>query len=272
MRRVAAVFDMFLSTPGELGVAELAAELCLSKSVVHRLVKGLADTQYLIQNPTSRRYSLGPKMLRLGLTAVGQSDMRERVLAHLHALAEGTGESATFSILAGDHRVYAEQVESTQVIRQTVQVGQSAPLYLGASGKAMLAFLTELRRDAVIAGAGRSTPPPDGKAIDTEALQKDLQRTRQLGFATSQSERIHGAASAAAPVFDHSGNVLGALSVAGVTIRQDQATLEAFGEMALAHAQALSTELGWPGPSDTNGSGNAPARQQPAIIAAAPRG
>ncbi|HEX8969517.1 MAG TPA: IclR family transcriptional regulator C-terminal domain-containing protein, partial [Chloroflexota bacterium] len=67
------------------------------------------------------------------------------------------------------------------------------------------------------------------------------------GYATSQSERVQGAASAAAPVFDHLGNVVACVSVAGVTVRHGPTELEHFGKLAAATAERLSAELGFVG-------------------------
>ncbi len=247
--RVTAVLDAFLRSTGDLGVTELAGQLGLAKSVVHRLLTALADAEYLSHNPGSRRYALGPKAVRLGLAALGQMNIRERALPYLRALAAATGETATLSLLVGEHRVYAEQVESSHPVRQLVQIGAGAPLHLGASGKAILAFLPPARIAAILHTAARAHPTRvDGTRLDLRALEQSLEQIRRCGYATSQSERVLGAASAAAPVFDHRGSVIASISVASVTIRHTSADLARFGEQARECAARLSAELGWAGP------------------------
>src|SRR5262249_12056974 len=76
--RVTAVLDAFLEADGNLGVTELAAQLGLAKSVVHRLMTALTDAEYLSHDVTTRRYALGPKALRLGVVAAGQVRIHER--------------------------------------------------------------------------------------------------------------------------------------------------------------------------------------------------
>jgi len=245
VRRVTAVLDAFLDANGELGVTEVASRLHLSKSVVHRLMTALTESEYLLQSSASRRYTLGPRAVRLGLAALGQLNIRERALDHLQALAAETGETATLSVLVGDRRVYAHQIECSQRVRQTIRIGESAPLFLGASGKAILAFLPAKRRAAGIqAAADPAVARADGTRIDAEAFDAELTAIRQRGYATSLSERILGATSAAAPVFDHRGQAVGCISVAGVTIRHGPAELERFGELARDAACRLSIELG----------------------------
>ena len=244
--RVTAVLDAFLMARGDLGITELAIQLGLGKSVVHRLVTALRDAEYLSHNVATRRYSLGPKAVRLGLVAVGQLNVRERALPYLHALARSTGETATLSLRTGDHRIYAQQVESAQPVRQSIQIGVEAPLYVGASGKAMLAYVESDALAAVLRQARQATTA-NGQPLDVRALKADLRCIRQRGFATSQSERIVGAASAAAAVFDHRGDVVASISVAGVTVRHTQADLLRFGALVVHEAGQLSAELGWAG-------------------------
>src|SRR5262249_1100293 len=154
---------------------ELAAQLGLAKSVVHRLMTALTDAEYLSHDVTTRRYALGPKALRLGVVAAGQVRIHERALPYLRALAAETGETGTLSLLVGDHRVYAEQIESAHPVRQSVSIGSSATLYVGASGKAMLAFLPEARRTAILRQAAALQPRhADGRPLDFGALVKEL--------------------------------------------------------------------------------------------------
>lgn len=247
--RLIAVLDAFLAAERDFGVTELAGQLGLAKSVIHRLVTALADAEYLAHDPVSRRYRLGPKAIRLGLVALSQAQLPQRARPILRALAAETGETATLSILDGDHRVYIDQVESTQPVRQTVQLGQHAPLYLGASGKAILAFLPADRRERIVREAVRQGATSIGGApLEEQRLLRELEAARAQGFAVSESERILGAASAAAPVFDCYGQVIGSISVASVTVRHDRADLLRFGPIVRRYAERLSQDLGWPGP------------------------
>lgn len=245
-RRVVDILEAFLDGRPDLGVSELSRELGWPKSVVHRILATLVEAGFVSADPASRRYRLGPKALRLGLSALAQVDVRRLALPHLWALRERTGETATLSILSGVERLYVEQVESAHPVRQTIEVGGHAPLYLGASGKAILAFLPAEQRAAVLARA-KGARRADGAPLDLDQLRAELETIRQRGYAVSRSERIAGATSVAAPVFDHAGAVIGSMSAAGVTVRQDLAALEALGPLVRAAAAALSAELGWSG-------------------------
>jgi DNA-binding IclR family transcriptional regulator len=229
-RRVVAVLEAFLDGVPDLGVTELSRRLDCSKSVVHRILAALTERGFVVADPATHRYRLGPNARRLGDVASEHQDLGAQALPHLRRIRERTGETATFSARRGAVRVYVEQVESRHVVRQTVRVGEEAPLHLGASGKAILAFLPE---SAWPSGAGGA------------ALGADLRRIRRRGYATSQGERIPGAASVAAPVFDRDGSVIGSISVAGVVVRTEARQTAVYGSIVQTEADALSRKLGW---------------------------
>lgn len=229
-RRVAAVLAAFADGPRDLGVSELSRSVGCSKSVIHRIVVGLVASGFLVADPATRRYRLGPVARRLAAAAGEHHDLRAEALPFLQRIREGTGETATLSVLRGDVRVYVEQLESTHRIRQTVRVGEEAPLHRGASGKAILAFLPEEALPSVARGA---------------PLAAELRSIRKRGYATSANERIPGATSVAAPLFDDSGRVIGSISAAGVVVRTNARRNALHGAIVRAEARALSQLLGW---------------------------
>ena len=257
-RRVAEVLGAFLDGKPDHGVSELSRQLGWPKSVVHRVLSTLQESGFIALDPSTRRYRLGPKALRLGLAAMAQIDVCRLALSHLRALRDQTGETAVLSLLSGNETIEVEQVEGLHSVRQTVQVGERSPLYLGASNKAMLVFLPLEHQEQVLAEA-EGAVRVDGTPVDVAALRKELPAIRRQGYAVSQSERIPGAASVAAPVFNHRGEVVGSLSVAGVTLRQDLAALHALGPLVREAAQALSTELGWVPAESTRAGESLPA-------------
>ena len=115
VRRVTEVLDAFAKASSDLGISELARQLRCSKSVVHRLLAGLAESGYVAADPITRRYRLGSKALLLAQSASARDDLRRRAMPHLEVIRERTGETATLSLLRGTARVYVEQLESLDV-------------------------------------------------------------------------------------------------------------------------------------------------------------
>jgi DNA-binding IclR family transcriptional regulator len=243
VQRVVDILASFISEDSELGISELSRRLGYSKSIIHRILTSLEEAGYVVSNPNTRRYRLGFKIIQLGLAAQNQSDIRRVSYPRMKRLCELTLETVTLSVMADNQRTYLEIVPSPQEIRQMVELGHSYPLYFGGSGKAILAFTTTERRERVLAEA-EGHYYANGKSVDLDALRSELTVIREQGYATSRSERIAGAAAVAAPIFNHSDQVVGCISVAGPDSRLSDEELARFSSMLVAAANEISLELG----------------------------
>ena len=90
LERGLAILSSFHSDRPLIGVSELSRELDLSRSTAHRYVATLAKLGYLQQDPDSKRYRLGPKVLDLGFSAINSMDVREISAPHLRQLSDET--------------------------------------------------------------------------------------------------------------------------------------------------------------------------------------
>ncbi|EFC82351.1 IclR family transcriptional regulator [Parafrankia sp. EUN1f] len=196
-----------------LGITDIASEMGLSKAAVHRVLASLRSRDLIAFDEKARRYSLGPMALVLGLTCLGRLDVREIASAELAQLSEETGETATLSVLAGDQRVYIDQVTPPREVIMSVAVGVPCPLHAGSSSKVFLAFAGEAAIERYLA---RSLPALTSVTVtDTDRLRRELHAIREQGWAQSAGERQSGAASVAAPVFNHLGQAVAVVSVCG---------------------------------------------------------
>ncbi|GAA3737657.1 IclR family transcriptional regulator [Salinactinospora qingdaonensis] len=241
--RVIDVLLLFTDGPSTIGVTRIARELGLSKAVVHRILQSLVSRSALVFDPATRGYRLGPAVTALGARSLRDSDLRRAalpVLRHLHA---ETNETTTLSELVGHERVYIEQLESSQEIRMTVEIGRRFPLHAGASSKAILAELPEPALETVLTGAKPALT--EQTVIDGDRLRAELATIRERGAATSSGERQTGAASVAAAVRWADGRVVGAISVCGPTMRFDDQTCQRYVPMIREAAREVSRNLGW---------------------------
>lgn len=243
--RVADVLLAFLDAPDSLGVSAVARELDLSKAVVHRILRSLAQRGLLEPDPGTRGYHLGPAAAALGARALRESDLRTVALPVLRELQRVTGETTTVSACIPGGRVYLDQVESPREIKMTVEIGRRFPLHAGSSSTCILAFLPDDEQESVLTGHLEALT--SRTVADADLLRERLVAVRRNGFATSDGERQEGAGSVAAPVFGVDGAVQGAISVCGPAARVDTATRNRFAPLLTEAADRVSRGLGWRG-------------------------
>lgn len=225
-----------------LGVSEIARKLTLPKSVVHRALDALVETGLVARDRETSRYRLGPRALELGLAAVGAPDVRTLALPIMQELVRESGETATLSLLVGVERVYVAQVESLQEVRMTVEVGRRYPIYVGASGRAILAHFSpeEIGRYLDRTALDALTP---STITDRKRLERELAKVRAQGYASSSGERDPWAAAVAAPILPSGRRVIGSMSICGPRTRLSAERVARYGEVVRRGADELANQL-----------------------------
>lgn len=200
-----------------LGIADLARSLELNKSTTYRYVATLAKLGYLQQDPYTRKYSLGTKVIDLGFAALNSMELTQVAARHLQALSDETGYSASMAILDGPDIVYVDRRRSQRggglALDLDLHVGTKLPAYCTAMGKVLLAYREPVLLRSLLdrTDFARHT----AKTITArEQLMMVLTQVRQAGIATSDEELALGVRSVAAPVRDRSGNVIAAVNTA----------------------------------------------------------
>lgn len=252
VERAADVLLHFAQVEGQtLGVTEIATDLAMPKAAVHRILSSLVSRGLVQLDPAIRRYALGPMAMTLGLSYLERLDIRRLALPELHRLSTETNETATLSVRTGDTRVYVDQVTPRREVIMSVSVGVPFPLHAGASSKAFLAFLPPKQITAYLkAPLARLTP---NTITGQSALRRELREIRERGWARSSAERQPGAASAAAPVFDHLGLPVAVISVCGPAERFE-AEIDLCAAQLLNVTRSLSARMGHR-PDGQSGSG-----------------
>ncbi|GIF63691.1 IclR family transcriptional regulator [Asanoa ishikariensis] len=243
LERALDVLLLFARAPEpSLGVTEIGRRLGLSKAVVHRILTTLCSRQLVVADETSRRYGLGPASLALGRAFLDRVDVRDLAREPMRRLSAATDETSTLSIRVRDSRVYLDQVTPARDVKMEVRVGEPFPLHAGSSSKAFLAFLPDEQRDAYL-GSGPLPALTDHTVVDPTFLRDELRVIRERGYAASFGERQAGAASVAAPVFDHEGRPVAVISVCG-PVERIRTRVDELARILLAETHALSARLG----------------------------
>jgi IclR family pca regulon transcriptional regulator len=217
LERGLAILSSFDSHRPLIGVSELSRGLDLSRSTAHRYVATLAKLGYLQQDPASKRYRLGPKVLDLGFSAMNSMDLLEISAPHLRSLSDETQHTVNLAILDGTDVVYIERCRTTRPgqreIDLNLHVGARLPAYCTAMGKAILAFIPEESLTELI-GQIEFTQRGPNTLTDPEAFRAELAKIRETGIAVNDEELAYGLRSIAAPIHSHSREVVAALNLA----------------------------------------------------------
>jgi DNA-binding IclR family transcriptional regulator len=228
-----------------MSLSELAARLELAPSTTHGIVRTLVEHGMVVQERGSSRYQLGPAVLRLGNVYLDTLELRSKSVPWAEDLARRTGLAVRTGVLLIDDVVIIHHEPRPDGSRQMPEVGIVIPVHASALGKAMLAFSPEdekrvLSVEALRSMTGETVTSPDD-------LRRQLDDVRVSGVAVEQDEAVIGESALASPVFDSSGDAVGAIGVV-IASGGDLALHEAR-SLVRETARALSRELGaeaWP--------------------------
>lgn len=194
----------------DYGVRELAAALRIQPSGAHRLLAVLLEEDYVRQEAPGSRYRLGPELLRLANIALARSPLSQLAHAPMCQLVKASGESALLGHLdpAKLEMMFVKIVESNVALRYAVELNCWMPVYAGASGLAIMAFLTPEQIDQIVRDTHLTAVTPR-TVTDPVKLRALLKQIRRRGYAVTRGQRVPGAVGIAAPIFDHNGIVVG---------------------------------------------------------------
>ena len=211
------ILDCFLANQGGLGVRQVARQLGISPSTVGRLMVTLHSAGILSQDPATRLYQMGSKVLAWSAVYTEGLEVRSKARPMLEELYRLTGETVNLYVLDGTERVCVDNFESAQRVRVIVRIGERMPLHAGSAGKAILAYAPlSLVKQILATPLQRMT---SNTITGSRALLTELERIRKAGYAISHGERFPDALGLAAPIFNATGNVVAALNVSGPSHR-----------------------------------------------------
>jgi len=216
--RAFAVLETVASAERPVSMTDVVAAVGLPKPTVYRLLTLLADAMLVLREPSSKRYSIGPRAARFALDALTNSATRGARHAILQSLVDEIGETCNFTILDGAEVVYLDRVETAWPLRMNLQTGSRVPLHCSASGKLLLAHLPRAARARLL-----ERLPLERFADSTitvrATLERELEGIRAAGRATDNEEYIAGLVCVAVPVRIARGRVAAAVAVHAPTSR-----------------------------------------------------
>ena len=244
VERAFGILNLFDGRSPELGMTEISRAMGLHKSTVASLVYTLEAQGYLNQNPVTRKYRLGLRLVERASVVLRHVEIRQVAQAHLQALRDEFDESVNLAILDGAYVVYVERLVGTRALGVRTEVGKREPAHSTALGKAILSCLPQTQVETFVKQHG--LPPITSQTITTlDRLRRELAETRERGFAIDDEESELGERCVAASIFDHAGRVAAAVSVSAPVLRLPKPEVPRFGAQVCKTAEAISRSLGY---------------------------
>jgi DNA-binding IclR family transcriptional regulator len=225
-------------------VPELCRILSYPKSTVHKIITNLAELGVVQRNPGTHSYSLGLKLIELGNRAQLDLGVRRVANPYMHGINQTIDETVYLTLLGNGVIVYVDCVESSKRIRSYPVAGIKAPMHCNALGKAILAFLD---RDVVhnIIREKELIRLTANTITTEEELLKDLELTRNRGYAIDNMESEDHLRCVASPIFDSHGRAFAAMSISGPAIRVTMEEIPRFAGLLIEATQEISRHLGF---------------------------
>lgn len=190
----------------------IAKEVGVSKSTVHRHLKTLQNRRFITK--VDNKYVLGLEFLRFGGAARERYSFHQESKKIVQQVARQTGEFVGFVVEDQGIGTFIYCEMGSEGVPSDAKVGKNVYLHQSASGKAILANLSEERRESILDKHG--LPARTSKTITVrEELRSELAEVRDRGFATVRDEYIEGLNAVAAPAFSANEEVIGSLVIAG---------------------------------------------------------
>ncbi|NJC56111.1 IclR family transcriptional regulator [Brevibacterium marinum] len=208
-------------------------------STAYRLLGGLVETGYADFDPSTKAYTLGLEVFRLGQKVAHRRGFAGSSKDLLQTLTRTTGESSILSVRRADAALTVLTVDGPQ-FRTTTDPGDESPLHTSALGQALLAHDANVDRtvDALVL-----EPRTPQSVTDADELRAKLERIRELGWAGQSEENDVGMNALAVPVFDLDGRLLAALALAAPVFRRTLDELVEFVPQLREAATAVAARM-----------------------------
>jgi IclR family transcriptional regulator, KDG regulon repressor len=248
IHRAVTILDCFQDFQPELGVREIARQLELHPSTVGRMLTTLTSLGILVQDKDTHRYRMGSKVLKWGAVYMGNMDLRIIARSYMQELQKATEETISLDIPDGATRLCVERIESPQQLRWVKKLGERMPFFASASGRTLLTFMTPSERKAILETMPFEQLTPH-TTTDPKIFNQELELTRKRGYAVSEGERVEGVSCVAAPIFDATERIIGAMTISGPSTRFSEQKIQEYAVLLIRTTDQISQAMGKPAPA-----------------------
>jgi IclR family KDG regulon transcriptional repressor len=245
IEKASEVLALFDREHSEWGVRDVAEALGLAKSSAHDLLTSLEQVGLLGKNDEGR-YRLGWRLVMLSETLLATTELRREARPIMEELADQYRETIHLAVLDDSQVVYVDKLEGKQAVRvELTSLGTRLYAHCSALGKVLLAHEPEenVKRIVKLEGLPRFTA---NTITDAGELEQALVKVRKQGYATDQEEILSDLCCIGAPIHDHTGQVIAAISMSVPAYRFQRSQVE-LRKAVMRTGNLISERLGYYG-------------------------
>ncbi|HWL41858.1 MAG TPA: IclR family transcriptional regulator [Ilumatobacter sp.] len=246
INRALSILGLFSVEMPNMNLTDICAATGLTMPTAHRMVRTLVARDYLVQDPSTGRYALGPMLLNVAQIVLQTSAPGGLVVAaapHIENLRNLTEETVGLHVLGPAGRICVAEVPSRHAMRMSTGLGTLHPAYAGAASKALLSAIPPSERSALL-DRQRLVAITAQTMTSRDDIDADIAAVTERGYAMSLGETVEGAGALAAPIRSATHEVIGAINITGPLSRWTQERMIATVPLLLTEIRALELRLG----------------------------
>jgi DNA-binding IclR family transcriptional regulator len=226
---------------GSVSVSAAADQLGVARSTAHRMLSTLLAEGFVRQDPVTKGYGPGRRMLEVGLSALRNLDVRAAARPELEALRDELGETVHLVLLEGTHILFVDSVESNRAVRVGSRTGMQMAAHCTAAGKVILAALPPAAIEEYLGALPPGLTPNSITGLD--AVRAELAEVASRGWATNFEESEDGLSAVAVAIPEPSGIARSSITVSLPAERLPRERAPEIAEAAARSAQAIGARL-----------------------------
>jgi IclR family KDG regulon transcriptional repressor len=246
VERAMKILELFMDSSESLSVPDFVSLLNLPRSTTHELVRTLVDLGYLFPDRNNpRKFTLGLKAFELGGAYASNLDFVREGRDIVKAIAAKCGETVNLGVLQNRSVIYIVKVDSIHPVRLVSAVGRRIPAHVTALGKMLLSAFSDQEVQTLYGNAEKLAAMTPSSITSMTQLLKELAKVRVNGIALDNSESTPDVQCVAAPVYNHNGEMIAAMSVSVLMTRINPERRKELAMLVWEGAAELSSRLGY---------------------------
>ena len=239
------ILDVVADAHRPLSVSEIAEAYDMDIGTVHRFLNTFVQKRYLAQDPHTKQYVLGAKVLGLSRMFYQQHRIYDLSRSELIELSGVCEETVMLSVISAiPTAIVVDHIKGSDAAAVALDIGMQLPLYCTAAGKAMLAMHEREVQERILDRIDWQRHAQH-TVLKKKAVLAELARVAEQGYAEEHNEFSDGINAIAAPILNLHRQPVAALSVVYPSFRFQEAKMRKDLRHVLSLARSISHKLGY---------------------------